>query len=307
MKINFKILSVLSMLLITISASAQDDLMNMLDEQTEQPLTEVAYTFKSTHIINSQDIERMKTGQLDFRINHRFGQINEGAYEFWGLDNALVSLDFGYGINDKIMVGLRRSSFNKTYDGSLKFTLLRQMEGSKVIPVAVSYYTNMSVNTLKDKLMDSVFTDRLGYVHQLLIAHKFNEKFSLQLMPTFVHRNLVNYNEDNNIYSLGIGGRYKLIRRLAITFEYFWASNTIAASGNSAKEIIFGGNNGFYNPLSVGIDIETGGHVFQLFLTNSRVMEEGGFLSNTTGSWLDGGIYFGFNISRVFALTHPKE
>jgi hypothetical protein len=293
MKINIRMIAFLTAILCTYNVFAQDDLLGMLDEQIEQPPTEVAYTFKSTHIINSQDVERMKKGQLDFRINHRFGQINQGAYDFWGLDNALVSLDFGYGINDKIMVGLRRSSYNKTYDGSFKFTLLRQTEGSKVIPVAVSYYTNMAINTMKDAQLDSSFSHRLSYTHQLLIAHKFNESLSLQLMPTYVHRNLVNFDEENNIYAVGFGGRYKFHRRLALTFEYFWASQTAASKL-------------YYNPLSLGIDLETGGHVFQLFLTNSRIMEESGFISETTGSWLDGGIYFGFNISRVFSLIKPK-
>jgi hypothetical protein len=192
------------------------------------------------------------------------------------------------------MVGVRRSTFEKSYDGSLKFTLLRQTTGKKSIPVALSYYTNLIINSMEDEMLDSSFAHRLGYTHQLLIARKFNEKLSLQLMPTFVHRNLVDFDEDNNIFSAGIGGRYKFHRRLALTFEYFWASHTAASEK-------------YYDPLSLGIDIETGGHVFQLFFTNSRIMEETGFIAETTGSWLDGGIYFGFNISRVFAITHPKE
>jgi hypothetical protein len=275
---------------------AQEDLLNMLDEQVEEKPTEVAYTFKSTHIINSHTIERMKTGQLDFRINHRFGELNSGYENFWGLDNALISLDFGYGINDRIMVGLRRSTEDATIDGSLKFTLFRQMTGSKSFPVAISYYTNMAaIGTVNiDELIDSVFAYRLSFTHQLLIARKFNEKISLELMPSFVHRNLVEYDEENNIFAVGIGGRYKFHRRLAFTCECYWASHTAASEE-------------FTNPLSVGIDIETGGHVFQLFLSNTRNMEESGYITKTTGSWLDGDIFFGFNISRVFALYHPQE
>jgi len=280
----------------SITIFAQDDLLNMLDEQTEEKPTEVAYTFKSTHIINSHTIERMKTGQLDFRINHRFGELNSGYENFWGLDDAKISLDFGYGITDRIMAGLRRSTEDATIDGSLKFTLFRQMTGSKSFPVAISYYTNMAANgTVNiDELIDSVFKYRLSYTHQLLIARKFNESISLQLMPTFVHRNLVDYNEENNIFAVGLGGRYKFQRRLALTFEYFWASHTAESED-------------FTNPLSFGIDIETGGHVFQFFLSNTRSMEESAYISNTTSKWLEGGIFFGFNISRVFALYHPNE
>lgn len=268
---------------------SQDDLLDLLDEQVEEEPMEVAYTFKSTHIINSHTIERMKKKQLDFRVNHRFGEINSGAYDFWGLDNALISLDFGYGINDWLMVGIRRSTFEKTYDGSLKVTLWRQTEGVKVFPVSISYYTNMAINTMKDELMDSIFSYRFGYTHQLLIARKFSEAISIQVMPTYVHRNLVDFDEENNIFGVGIGGRYKFTRRLALTTEYFWTNHTASIDK-------------YYNPLSFGIDIETGGHVFQLFLSNTRIMEETGFISETTGSWLDGGIFFGFNISRVFAI-----
>ncbi len=276
----------------SLSLFAQDDdLMSMLEDEFGDESMEVAYTFKATHIINSHTIERMVSRQLDFRVNHRFGQINSGYEEFWGLDNALISLDFGYGITDRIMVGLRRSTYNKTIDGSAKFTLLRQTTGSKNIPVAVSFYSNVAANGTvnTDELIDSVFAHRLSYTFQFLIARKFNEKLSLQLMPTYVHRNLVEFDEENNIFSVGIGGRYKVTRRLAVTGEYFWASHTAASES-------------YYNPLSVGVDLETGGHVFQLFLSNTQMMEESGFISSTTGSWTNFDIFFGFNISRVFAI-----
>lgn len=278
---------------------AQDDLLDMLNEEVEEETLEVAYTFKSTRIINSHSIERMQARQLDFRINHRFGEVNQGFQDFWGLDNALISIDFGYGFNSWLMIGLRRSSFEKTYDGSLKFSILRQTTGKKNIPVALSYYTNLGIVSMEDELLDSVFTNRLTYTHQLLIARKLNEKLSLQLMPTFIHRNLVDFDEENDIFSVGIGGRYKFHRRVAFMFEYFWTSNSESYT-NKDDDI-------FYSPISLGFDIETGGHVFQLFFSNARIMEEAGFISETTGNPLDGGIYFGFNISRVFAIGHAKE
>ena len=284
---------------VSISVHAQDDLLDMLDEVVEEEPTEVAYTFKSTRIINAHSIERMKARQLDFRINHRFGEINSGVYGLWGLDDALISFDFGYGITDWLMVGLRRSTYHKTYDGSLKFSILRQTKGAKSIPVAVSYYTNLGIVSQKQEALDSNFNARLSYTHQLLIARKFNEKISLQLMPTYSHRNLVDYYEQNDVLAIGIGGRYKFHRRVAFMFECFY-SDHVANSHNDDVKI------DFFHPVSIGFDIETGGHVFQLFVTNTSIMEETGFLSKTTGDITDGGIFFGFNISRVFAVGKSK-
>lgn len=275
---------------------AQDDLMDILGEEVEEEIDYTAYTFKSSHIINGHSIEQMKKQQLDFRINHRFGQLNSGAYELWGLDNAVINFCFDYGITDWLMIGLRRGTYQKTYDGSLKFRILRQSKGKRVMPVSLSYYADMSVNTLKisDPNIEDIFSNRVAYAHQILIARKFSDKISLQISPTFIHRNLVDAAQENDVYAIGIGGRYKFIRRVAFTFEYFYSSNTSA-------------NDALYNSLSVGFDIETGGHVFQVFLTNSKPMIEKGFIAETSGNWADGGIYFGFNISRVFAIGKAKH
>ena len=282
--------------LMQFSCFAQDDLMDILGEEVEEEIDYTAYTFKSTHIINGHSIEQMKKQQLDFRINHRFGQLNSGAYELWGLDNAVINFCFDYGITDWLMVGLRRGTYQKTYDGSLKFRILRQSKGKRVMPIALSYYVDMSINTLKvtDPNIEDIFSNRVAYAHQLLIARKFSEKISLQISPTFIHRNLVEANQENDVYAIGIGGRYKFIRRVAFTFEYFYSSNTAD-------------NDALYNSLSVGFDVETGGHVFQVFITNSKPMVEKGFIAETTGDWADGGIYFGFNISRVFAIGKVKH
>ena len=290
---------IIFLLILPFSLHAQDDLLNMLDEEVEEETLEVVATFKSTHVLNGHSTERMIKQQLDFRVNHRFGAVNQGWYDFWGIDNALVSLDFAYGITDWLMVGVRRSSFEKVYDGSLKWSIFRQTEGAQNFPVALSYYTNLAYSTLKtNPEMDRA--QRMGYTHQLLIARKINDKISLQLMPTYVHRNLVDFDEQNDIMAVGIGGRWKFHRRLALMGEYYYASHT-AASRKDAN------TTNFYNPLSLGIDIETGGHVFQLFLSNSRIQEESGFIGRTTDNWLDGGIFFGFNISRVFAIGKVKH
>lgn len=277
------------------SFSQDDDLLNMLDEEVGEQTEFISATFKSTRIINGHSIERMPTKQLDLRINHRFGQLNSGAYELWGMDNALINISFEYGINDWFQVGIRRGTNKKTYDGSLKFSALRQSKGAKVMPVSVSYYVDASLKTLKGlpsipdmNGFDSI-APRMAYTHQVLIGRKFNEQLSLQLSPSYVHRNLAASDEENDIIALGFGGRYKFSRRITFNFEYFYTTNVTK-------------DNIYQYPLALGFDVETGGHVFQLFVTNSKPMVEDGFIGETTGDWLDGGLYFGFNISRVFAI-----
>lgn len=295
-KSKFKFISLLILLIPTIGF-AQDDLMSMLDSSTVPTPHEVLATFKSDRIINGQSIERMHEGQLDFRINHRFGQLNSGAYNLFGLDNALINFCLEYGIKNWWQVGVRRGTDNKTYDGSFKFSLLRQTTGGAgSMPVSISFFTDASIKTIKDPTYVTT-ADRMAFTYQLLIARKFNENLSLQLSPSFVHRNIVanadtvNHfvAEKNDVLACGLGGRYKLTRRLSLTFEYFYSS---AVGKNTATK--------YYYPISLGVDLETGGHVFQLFITNSQKMVEDGFITQTQGDISKGGIYFGFNISRVF-------
>jgi hypothetical protein len=272
----------------------QDDLLDMLDKE---PATEINYTtatFKSTRVLNGHSVERMPAGQLDVRISHRFGRVNSGAYEFFGLDQSNVHFGLEYGITDWLMIGLGRGTYEKTYDGFTKLTLLRQSAGAKVMPVSVSWVSSIAVNSLRwtDTTRTNYFSSRLSYSHQLLIARKFSPSFSFQLAPTFVHRNMVATEVDpNDIYALGAGGRLKLTKRISLNAEYYYIINP--------KDFM---SSKIYNPLSVGFDIETGGHVFQLIFTNSRAMIEKGFIGETSGSWLKGDIHFGFNISRVFTL-----
>jgi len=275
--------------------SAQDvDLDALLEEATGSE-TEYAYaTFKSTRIVSGHSVERMQEGQLDFRISHRFGELNGGAYELWGLDQANIHFGLEYGITDWMMVGIGRGTYEKTYDAFLKFTLFRQSKGKKNMPVSISYLTSAAVNTLKWNGPGKLnHWDRYSYVHQLLIARKFHERFSLELNPTYVHRNMVPTELDpNDLWSVGVGARFKITKRVSINAEYYYVIPPL----NDFRSVKT------YNPLSVGVDIETGGHVFQIHLTNSLAMIEKGFIGETTGNWLDGGIHLGFNISRVFSL-----
>jgi len=281
--------------LMYISMSAQDDLMHLLNESTEEAVSFTAATFKSTRIMNGHSIERMPSGQLDFRISHRFGRLNSGAYEFFGLDQSSIHLSFEYGITDWLMVGLGRGSFEKTYDGFVKFSPFRQSSGGKIMPVSVSFFSSVALQTVKwaDPEQTNYFSSRLSYSSQILIARKLSQIFSIQLTPSYVHRNLVTSELDpNDLWAVGAGGRMKLTKRTSLNAEYYYVIN---ANNTYLSQPV-------YNPLSVGFDIETGGHVFQLIFTNSLSMIEKGFIGETTGRWLQGDIHFGFNISRVFTL-----
>jgi len=273
----------------------EEDLLSLLGGDEEQTYTTA--TFKTTRIINMHSVENAAAGVMDFRISHRFGFINTGAYDLFGLDQALMRIGLEYGITDRLMVGMGRSNVNKAYDSFLKYKILRQGSGKHNIPLSISYFASAVCNTVKwaDPNRDNYFSSRMQYTHQLLIARKFNNDLSLQLTPTLVHKNLVPTLQDkNDILALGFGGRYKLTQRFSVNGEYIYVlPNQITST--------------FYNSLSLGVDIETGGHVFQLHLTNSTSMLEPGFITESVGQWKNGGIHFGFNVSRVFTVRDKRE
>jgi hypothetical protein len=289
---------VLILILFPISIFAQDDLMNLLDNNQAKEINYTTATFKSTRILNGHSIERMAPGQLDVRISHRFGTLNSGAYNFFGLDQSNIHLSLEYGITKWLMIGVGRGSYEKTFDGFAKFSILRQSSGVRVMPVSVSVMTSAALNSLRwtDTTRTNYFSSRLSYVAQVLIARKINQSFSVQITPSYVHRNLVATELDpNDLYSIGAGGRIKLSKRISLNAEYYYLLNSKIYMSRQ-----------IYNPFSVGVDIETGGHVFQLFFSNSLGMIEKSFIGETTGSWAKGDIHFGFNISRVFNLNKHK-
>jgi len=280
-------------------ALAQDDLMNLLEQESEQPVNYTSATFKATRIMNGHSIERMKKGQLDFRIHHRFGRLNTGAYNLWGLDQANVHFSLEYGVTDWLELGVGRGTYEKAFDGFTKFSVLRQSTGAVTMPVSVSLFTSVTANSLKweDPERKNYFSSRLSYVYQVLVARKFSNRFSLQLSPTMVHRNMVATELDpNDLYALGAGGRMKITNRISFNLEYYYVVKPVH---NYMSDPVI-------NPLSIGFDIETGGHVFQLIFTNSLAMIEKGFIGETTGRWDKGDIHFGFNISRVFTLKSNR-
>ncbi|HNA00695.1 MAG TPA: DUF5777 family beta-barrel protein [Ferruginibacter sp.] len=277
------------------------DLLSMLEKEVagdaKNQTNYATATFKATRLINGHTVENVAAGVLDVKISHRFGKLNSGGYELFGLDNASMRMGLDYGITRYLMVGIGRSTFEKTYDAFFKLKLFRQSNGRRKMPFTISYVPTIALKTLKyeDPDRKNYYTSRLYFSHQLLIGRKFSEGTSLQLMPTYIHRNLVKYAaESNDLFAIGIGGRQKITKRVSINAEYYYQLPGYRLNGTS-------------NSLSLGFDIETGGHVFQLHFTNSRGMNERTFISETTGLWEKGDIYFGFNISRVFTLSRKKR
>lgn len=277
---------------------AQDDLLSLLGDEEDSTKTEYATaSFKTTRVINSQSLENVSEGVLDVKIQHRFGFVNSGAAELFGLDQSTVRLGLDYGITPRLMVGIGRSSFQKEVDGFVKYKVFRQSTGFKTMPVTLSYYGSIMVNTLpwQDPDRENLFSSRMYYSNMLLVGRKFNESTTIQLMPSHVHRNLVEtIADENDIFALGVAGRQKLSKRVAINAEYFYVLP------NQIKDQ-------FHNSFSIGFDIETGGHVFQLHLSNSTGMNEKTYIGETVGDWLDGDIHFGFNIARVFTIKSERK
>ncbi len=290
-----KILTRISVMLIvavviSLESIAQDDLMDLFDDGPTENITSA--TFKTTRVVNGHSVENVADGELLFLISHRFGKLNSGGYEMFGLDQSTIRLGFEYGIGERLNIGIGRSTMNKTVDGFVKYKILRQQSGKRTMPITLSYYGTVNVNGMRWQFPDreNLFSSRMAYVNQLLIARKFSSRLSIQLTPTHLHQNLVTFEEDNNdMFALGVGGRFKITNRITINAEYYYNLNTPA-------------NKDAVNALSLGVDIETGGHVFQLIFSNSRAMYDSAYVSNTTGSWGKGDIYFGFNISRMFTL-----
>jgi len=297
---RLKLFLLIGSLALSFSLYSQD-IDQLLTEATGNETEYTTATFKSTRIINGHSIERMPAGQLDVRISHRFGQFNSGAYNMWGMDQANIHLGLDYGITNWMMIGIGRGTYEKTFDGSVKFTILRQCKGKKNMPITLSYFTSMAINSLNNQDLGIkgkiYFWDRASFVSQILVGRKFNERFSLELNPTYVHRNMVGTEMDpNDVWSMGAGLRFKLTSRISFNAEYYYVIPPIN-DYRSTKT---------YNPLAFGFDIETGGHVFQLLLTNSVSMIEKGFIGETTNKWNNAGIHLGFNISRVFGLKRAN-
>jgi Membrane bound beta barrel domain (DUF5777) len=296
MKIKTIIISLLTVAVLTTATAQEEDLLKLVGE--DKPQKEfVDYAFKSSRVIMSHSMEMIRPGVLDFRILHRFGNINDGLYELFGLDNATMRMSFDFGITKNLMFGFGRSTNQKELDGFIKYRILHQSKGKNAMPVSVLAVAGSVLNTLKwtDPTRKNYFTSRMGYYGQLILGRKFSESISLQFMPTVVHRNLVpTANDPSDMIAVGAGARIKLSKRISFNADYYYRVHPNETDGT-------------FNPLSIGFDIETGGHVFQLHFTNATGMNEKTFLTQTTNDWSKGDIQFGFNISRTFQLKKKKN
>jgi hypothetical protein len=260
-------------------AFSQDDLLKELEESTPKTNDLTLATFSGTRIVNGHSVETRNRNVLEFIITHRFGTINSGAYEAFGLDNSVVRLGLEYGITDRLMVGIGRTSSDKTFDYFAKYKVLRQ---SETMPVTLTAFGSAAYLGLKNEELNELSTpDKMAYTTQLLIARKLSSRISLQLSPSYLYRPVVNQDTTvNNLISLGMGGRFKITKSFALVLEYYLRLNDHSDSP-------------YNDAIGVGLEFETGGHVFQLVFTNSQGMVERQFMAETTGDFFDGDIHFG--------------
>jgi hypothetical protein len=278
---------------------SQEDLLDELESEMVLDKT-VTAAFKGLKVVNFESTKLASKKDFYFVVSHRFGTVKNGFDDFFGLDNAVTQLKFIYGLNDWLNLGVARSSFQKKYGIHAKYRLIPQEDGG--FPLTVVGYNLVTVNTALDKelLTKLEFSDRLTYTSQLLISRKVSKNLSLLLAPTYIHENLATrstrtgtndvvsvFDEENNQFALGVGGRLKLTTRWSVNTDY-----GIHLNRNSKSN--------FRNPLSIGVDLETGGHVFQMHFTNAQAMFEEGYIIQGQGDWGDGDFFFGFNLSRVF-------
>jgi hypothetical protein len=292
-----KTLVILKIMIFSMNVLAQDeDLLKLVGDHDKPKKEHVDYAFKSSRVIMSHSMEIIRPGIMDMRILHRFGNVNKGAYEFFGLDNATMRMGFDFGITRNLMIGVGRSTNKKELDGFIKYRFIHQAKGPGSLPFSLLVVGGSSLTLLKfaDTSRKNFFSSRIAYYGQAIIGRKFSEGFSLQFMPTVVHRNMVpTFQDPSDLIALGIGTRLKLSRRISLNVDYYYRLNPNATGGSQ-------------NPLSIGFDIETGGHVFQVHFTNAVGMNEKVFLLETTNRWSKGDIQFGFNISRSFQVKKKK-
>jgi len=313
-RMNIKTLLIYFTLFVpSVHLKAQDstNLLSELERESNPKTVYTTSTFKSTRLINGHTTETTQPGTMDLRISHRFGLLNSGFFNFFGLDEAHMRLGFDFGVTQNLMIGIGHNTHIGTYDAFAKIKVLKQSTGKINMPFSVTFLAGAVVNARKKIDLEGImftpskaylvssFSDRVSYVFQLFVARKFSDHFALQIMPTLIHHDNIFINDVDevsvykkiNAFAVGVGGRQRLSRRMHLTAEYYYQLPSTKTDGAS-------------NSLSFGIDIETGGHVFQLHITNSKHMLEQSFITHSTGKWDKGDILFGFNILRVF---HSKK
>lgn len=290
-----RLMAIFCLILITqISFSQQVDLFKIQDStnasEDKNRSEPVANTFYTTRLVNSHTVEITGKGSMDLRINHRFSPLNLGFYEMFGLDAASMRMGLDFGLSKNLMVGIGRTTYYKEYDGFIKYRLMHQKTGSSGAPLSITWVGSWAYRNLKmDPTLKVTGSDRTYLTAQLLIARKFSDHFSFQLSPTYTHYNRLLFltGGSTDMFALGFLAREKVSKRISINAEYFLQANRFTD---------------MHDPLSVGVDINTGGHVFQLHFTNSVGMNEHTFIHETSGTWGNGDVRWGFNISRIFHL-----
>ena len=283
-----KTIQILFILLNILGSFAQDDLLKELESDKPKTKEIVQIAFKGMQICTMQSTKLAAKGEFYFMVAHRFGDLTEGFENFFGLDNAVAKIGGLYGATEWLTVGVSRHTYRKIYEFSAKYRLANQKVGG--FPFTIVGYNTADINSeLKTILFPELkFINRLAFSTQLPVSRKFSEKFTLQLNPIYIHKNLYDAEiEKKNQFLLALGGRYKLTKRLSLNSEYAYKLGAVASTE-------------YTNPLTVGLDIETGGHVFQLVFSNSQPMNDVSYFTNGTGNWTSKGIYFGFNLYRVF-------
>ncbi len=277
----------LSLLLIYSFSFSQENLLKELESQNEYKTTNNFSAFKAIKIVNNQSTKQASEKELYLYVSHRFGSIDEGINTLFGLDIANTKIELLYGLTNNLQIGFSRESFKKTYSLNAKYNITTQ---SSKLPINSSLYISYNYNSLLDQDIYPTLSnsDRNLFFSQLLLSKNFSDKISLQLSPTYAKRgfNETIFEQENNII-LGLASSYRITNRLAFNIEY---------SANLDRPEI----SPFNDVLSFGIDIETGGHVFQLLFSNTQTIDNVSVMTDAEGSWKDGKIYFGFNILRVF-------
>jgi hypothetical protein len=293
-KVNIVAIISIITLMLSKNVIAQKDTLDSLLDITSTPKNYIKNAFKSNRIINSHSIEFIPKGAMDLRILHRFGLLSDGLNNFLGLDEATMRMSFDFGVLENVQIGVGRSTFKKEFDGYFKYAIVRQQEGNKIVPITLALASGITINSYKsnDANFNKHFSNRVAYYMQVLLGKKFNNNLSLQIMPGIVHNNYTII-QPNDIYSIGMGGRLKISKRVALTLDYCVLLN------GKMKDVN-------YNPLSIGVDIETGGHVFQLHVSNANGTNERAIITETTNQFTKGQISFGFNISRMFQIKKQK-
>jgi hypothetical protein len=283
---------------------AQDDLLKQLEKQTSAKPEKVIATFKGLKVVNMESSETIKKKNLDFRVSHLFGNVGKesggGFHTLWGLDNSAdIRIAFHYGITDRLNVGFARHKRDENLVGEIKYKLLEQTENNKM-PVTATLFGNMTYTPKVDPVLDENGAYRITYLAQVLVARKFSSRISAELVSSFLHRNLVYSGDENDVFSLGIGARWKFTRSAAFVLDYNYAFGRPDSIniGSAPTELT--------DPLAMGLEIETGGHVFTVFVSNASGKLENDFIASTTDKWSDGGYKIGFHISRVFRMGKKK-